>query len=198
MAVGKHLIRTGIFGGSFNPIHNAHIALARKIKQLAALDEVWFVVSPHNPLKDAEGLMPDDLRLQMVAEALKGEEGLAASDYEFHLPRPSYMLHTLQGMSRDYPEREFSLIIGADNWLCFDRWFGYKDILAGYNIYVYPRQGSKVDASAMPPNVELLNTGLYNLSSTQIRQMIKNGKPIDRLVPPCVVSRLGLLAGLKL
>ena len=184
------MIKTGIFGGSFNPIHNAHIALARKIKELAGLDEVWFVVSPHNPLKDADGLMPDDLRLQMVREALQGENGLVASDYEFRLPRPSYMLHTLQSMSRDYPDREFSLIIGADNWSCFNRWMGYKEILANYNIYVYPRKGSVVDASALPPNVKLLDTGLYNLSSTQIRQLIREGKTVAEFVPQCVSSRL--------
>ena len=88
-------MKTGIFGGSFNPIHNGHIALAKSIKQLAGLDEVWFVVSPHNPLKDADGLMPDEERLKMVEMALENEEGLLASDYEFRLPRPSFMANTL-------------------------------------------------------------------------------------------------------
>jgi len=87
-------MKIGIFGGSFNPVHNGHIALAGKIRELAELDEVWLVVSPHNPLKAADSLMPDEDRLNMVRLAVEGIEGLVASDYEFHLPQPSYMLHT--------------------------------------------------------------------------------------------------------
>lgn len=184
------MTRTGIFGGSFNPIHNAHIALARKIKNLAALDEVWFVVSPHNPLKNADRLMPDEMRLQMVRDALCHEDGLKASDYEFRLPRPSYMLNTLRSLDRDYPDRDFALIIGADNWLCFDRWFGYKEILDSYSIYVYPRDGAEIDKDALPENVELLDTGLFNISSTQVRKLLSEGKPIDEYVPKCVAKRL--------
>lgn len=176
----------GIFGGSFNPIHNGHIMLARKIKELAGLDEVWFVVSPHNPLKESDGLMPDEERLRLVEAALKDEPGLVASSYEFKLPRPSYMLHTLQCLSKDYPNDKFTLIIGADNWLCFDKWHGYKDIIAAYDIAVYPREGSTIDAATLPPNVTLVDTGLYNVSSTQIRGMVSKGEPIDGLVPECV------------
>lgn len=183
-------MKTGIFGGSFNPIHNGHIALAKSIKQLAGLDEVWFVVSPHNPLKDAEGLMPDEERLRMVEMALENEEGLLASDYEFRLPRPSFMANTLRSLSHDYPDREFTLIIGADNWLCFDKWREPDFILNNFRIAVYPRLGCEIDKNSLPDNVDFYDTGLHNVSSTQIRQLLKVGKPINGLVPDSIAAYL--------
>ena len=183
-------MKIGIFGGSFNPVHNGHIALASKIRELAKLDEVWFVVSPHNPLKNADSLMSDEDRLEMVRLAVEGIEGLVASDYEFHLPQPSYMLHTLQCLRKDYPEDSFSLVIGADNWACFDRWFGYKEIISGFQIIIYPRKGTDIDISLLPPSVKLLDIGLYNISSTEIRQKLMDRKSIDGLVPKCVADYL--------
>lgn len=183
-------MKIGIFGGSFNPVHNGHIALASKIRELAKLDEVWFVVSPHNPLKNADSLMSDEDRLEMVRLAVEGIEGLVASDYEFHLPQPSYMLHTLQCLRKDYPEDSFSLVIGADNWACFDRWFGYKEIISGFQIIIYPRKGTDIDISLLPPSVKLLDIRLYNISSTEIRQKLMDRKSIDGLVPKCVADYL--------
>mgnify|MGYP003547974148 FL=1 len=116
------MIKTGIYGGSFNPVHNGHIALAHELRQLAGLDEIWFVVSPQNPLKTQASLLNDRKRLDMTRRALEPYPELVASNYEFALPRPSYMWHTLQSLSARYPDREFTLIIGADNWACFDRW----------------------------------------------------------------------------
>ena len=110
---------TGIFGGSFNPIHNGHISLARQILYKGCLDEIWFVVSPQNPLKSSDSLADDAYRLSLVEAALAEESSLVASDYEFHMPRPSYMYDTLTSMQRDYPDREFILIIGGDNWTMF-------------------------------------------------------------------------------
>ncbi len=132
---------TGIFGGTFNPIHNGHVELARTLLQSAGLDEVWFVVSPQNPWKQNQTLLDDDLRLEMVGAALEGETKMTASDYELHLPRPSYMWHTLQALAKDYPEREFVLLIGGDNWDGFDRWYCYEEILNNHRIVVYPRAG---------------------------------------------------------
>ena len=181
-------IRTGIYGGSFNPIHNGHIAIADKILSLAGLDEVWFVVSPHNPLKQADGLLDDSKRLHMTRVALKGHARLAASDCEFALPRPSYMWNTLRHLSQEWPERVFTLLIGADNWMVFDRWAHHEDIIANYDIAIYPREGCTIDTAQLPPNVRLMETGLYNVSSTMVRDMIKRGEDVSALIPTSIVA----------
>lgn len=183
-----HKIRTGIYGGSFNPIHNGHIAIARKMTELAGLDEVWLMVSPQNPLKQSSGLLDEKLRLEMTRRALEPYPQLKASDYEFHLPRPSYMWHTLQSLSRDYPEREFTLLIGADNWAVFNRWYHADDIISNYPIAIYPRTGSPIDTRSLPPTVSLVDTGLYDVSSTEVRELIKNGGDPSALIPACIVE----------
>ena len=176
-------IKTGIYGGSFNPIHNGHIAIARKMIELAGLDEVWLMVSPQNPLKHSADLLDEQLRLDMTRIALEPYPQLKACDYEFHLPRPSYMWHTLQSLTRDYPEREFTLLIGADNWAVFDRWYHADDIIAHYPIAIYPRTGYPIDTARLPQTVKIFDTGLYDVSSTLVRQYINEGKDITRLIP---------------
>ena len=184
------MVRTGIYGGSFNPIHNGHIALARQMLNAGLMDEVWFVVSPLNPLKKAQSdLLSDELRLEMTRLALKQEQGMMAQDFEFHLPKPSYTWNTLQAMSAQYPDRQFILIIGADNWELFPRWYHYQDILEHYSLVVYPREGTTIDADSLPPNVKLLNAQLYKVSSTQVRQRIKQGKSVRNLIPPSIISK---------
>lgn len=187
MLNAQHTKRIGIFGGSFNPIHTGHIHLARQILQKASLDEVWFMVSPLNPFKkEATDLLDNSLRLQMVQKALEREYGLKASDYEFNLPKPSFTWSTLKHLSKDYPSCEFSLVIGADNWLAFNRWTKPEFILSNYNIIVYPRKGYAIDETSLPPQVKLVNTELYPVSSTEIRQRVKNGESIKGLVPACI------------
>ena len=137
------MIKTGIFGGSFNPIHNGHISLARQLKEKAGLDEVWLMVSPQNPMKQQADLLSDEIRLQMARMALEHETGIMASDYEMHLPKPSYTWITLQALSRDYPDRQFVLMIGGDNWAIFDRWYHANDILEHYQVVVYCQQLSR-------------------------------------------------------
>lgn len=179
--------KVGIYGGSFNPIHRGHIALARQMLRKAHLDEVWFLVSPLNPFKQASTeLLDDQTRLLLTRQALTDEPRLVASDYEFHLPRPSYSWDTLQALSRDYPEHEFVLVIGADNWLAFDRWYHAEDILDSYPIVIYPREGCPIDAATLPPTVQLVKTRLYNVSSTDIRRRIREGRPVRRLLPPAI------------
>ena len=168
------MIRTGIFGGSFNPIHNGHISLAQQLKEREGLDEVWLMVSPQNPLKHSDDLLDDEARLEMARKALEGVEGIIASDYEMHLPKPSYTWNTLQALSRDYPEREFVLMIGGDNWELFDKWYHADDIKKNYQIVVYTRTPG--------------DAGFIDISSTEIRQRIRNGRSIRKLVPPAVAS----------
>lgn len=183
-------IKTGIYGGSFNPIHNGHIALARHLLQEAELDEIWFVVSPQNPFKVQQQLLADDKRLLLVRKALAPYPQLVASDFEFSLPRPSYMWHTLQGMSAQWPDRELHLIIGADNWLCFDRWYHADDIRSTYPIIIYPRQGYDIVSSALPQGVRMVNTPLYNVSSTEIRADVAAGRDISSKVPSTILSEV--------
>lgn len=177
--------KVGIFGGSFNPIHTGHIALAKSLCEKAGLDEVWFMVSPMNPFKKtATDLLDDHLRLEMVEKALEKEPQLKACDYEFRLPKPSYTWHTLQAISQEFTDIEFTLLIGGDNWAAFDKWYHHEDILAHYPIVVYPRQGSSV--GKVPEGVTIVETPLLNISSTEIRQRIKEGKSIEGMVPESI------------
>lgn len=185
-------IPTGIFGGSFNPIHMGHIGLARDLLRLTDLREVWFMVSPLNPFKQQTGdLLADRLRFDMVRLALADEPGLVASDYEFGLPRPSYTWQTLAHLRSDYPDRLFSLIIGADNWLAFDRWAHPDDILSHHPVIVYPREGCPIDRTALPPRVTLVDTGLYPVSSTAVRRRVALGQSVDGMVPPAIAPMVG-------
>lgn len=182
-------MKVGIYGGSFNPIHNGHIKLAEIFLQEACLDEVWFMVSPQNPFKINDKLLEDTLRLQLVRKALNGKKGMVACDYEFRLPKPSYTWDTLQRLSADFPTYEFVLLIGGDNWQAFDKWYHAEDILANYHIAVYPRKSDETVEKfhTLPSdNVTLLNIPLINISSTDIRLRIKNGYTIKGLVPECI------------
>ena len=135
----------------------------------------------------AGSLLADEKRLLMAQTAVSGIPGVTATDYEFHLPRPSYMWNTLQSLSRDFPERDFTLLIGADNWAVFHRWYRADDIIAHYPIAIYPRTGYPIDTASLPPNVKLIDTGLYDISSTQVRELIARGGDITGLVPDSVV-----------
>lgn len=177
--------KVGIFGGSFNPIHTGHIALAKSLCQQAGLDEVWLMVSPMNPFKkEATDMLTDKLRLEMAEQAIADEPKLKACDYEFHMPKPSYTWHTLQALSQDFPHVSFTLLIGGDNWASFDKWFHHEDILNHYPIVVYPRKGCNI--GKVPSGVTIVETPLLNISSTEIRQRIKEGKSIHGMVPDCI------------
>ena len=173
------MIRTGIFGGSFNPIHNGHISLARQLRKKAGLDEVWLMVSPQNPLKATADLLDDESRMEMARLAVAGKKGIIASDYEMHLPKPSYTWNTLQALKQDYPDREFVLMIGGDNWTLFDKWYRADDIRNEFQIIVYPRRGSEGGIDGLE---------LIDISSTEIRERIKAGKGIKQLVPKAVAE----------
>ena len=139
-----------------------------------------------DPLKDVDGLAADDIRLQMAQEALENEPNMQASDFEFKLSRPSSMYHTLQALKDKYPHREFYLLIGADNWACFDKWYAHDEIVSNYNIVVYPRKGTDVNTQHLPDRVRVVKTELYDISSTQIREYVSKGQSFENLVPSCV------------
>jgi nicotinate-nucleotide adenylyltransferase len=168
--------KIGIFGGSFNPIHCGHIALAQAVQKQCGMDEVWLMVSPQNPLKQQADLLDDNLRLELAQKALEDVEGVCASDYEFHLPKPSYTWNTLQHLSEDYPDCEFFLLIGGDNWAHFERWRQWKDILRNYDVIVYPRD-------EYPGTIDV---PLLDVSSTEIRQKVRAGECISGLVPETI------------
>lgn len=181
----------GLFGGSFNPIHNGHVRLAKALLQEAGLDEVWFMVSPQNPFKQNQQLLDDNKRFRLVQIALKDEPHLKACDFEFNLPKPSYTWNTLQALQEAYPDDQFTILIGGDNWAAFDKWYRYEDILQRYPIVVYPREGSEVTGFEFQvPKIKIVKTPLINISSTQIRQRIQAGKSVRGLVPTGVAMVL--------
>ncbi len=180
----------GIFSGSFNPIHIGHLALANYLCEYGGLDEVWFMVTPHNPLKEESGLMDDKLRLKLVQLAIEGYSKFRASDFEFHLPRPSYTVHTLDALKQTYPQHTFHLVIGSDNWVLFPRWYESERILAENHILVYPRPGYPVETASLPQNVRMVSSPVFEISSTFIRQAMEEGKDVRYFLHPAVYAEL--------
>lgn len=180
------IIRTGIFGGTFDPIHIGHLALANYLCEYGELDELWLVLSPQNPFKRDRLLLDDALRLEMVRAAVAGYPSLQASDVEFHLPKPSYMVHTLSTLIAAHPDRRFTLVIGADNWVAFPRWYASDEILRLCDVIVYPRPGYDIDPATLPDNVRIVPTPLLEISSTFIRDSIRNGKDVRYFLHPAV------------
>lgn len=188
------MIRTGIFGGSFNPIHIGHLALANYLCEYTDLDEVWFVVSPQNPFKaNSSDLWDDDLRLELARLAVEDYPKFRACDIEFHLPRPSYMVNTLEALQANHPDREFVLVIGADNWISFPRWKDADKICSRHRLMVYPRPGCEIDASTLPEGVQLVHTPLLEVSSTFIRESLKQGKDVRYFVHPKVWKKISCI-----
>lgn len=180
----KNPIRTGIFGGTFNPIHLGHLALANYLCEENWVDELWFLITPQNPFKQEQALLDNHLRMKMVEAAIADYPRFKASDFEFTLPRPSYTVTTLQKLSETYPDREFVLIIGADNWAAFDKWKSPEEILRNHRILVYPRPGYEINPHELPAQVKAVNTPLLEISSTFIRESIASGKDIRYFLHP--------------
>lgn len=185
--------KIGIYSGSFNPVHIGHLALANYLCEFEGVDEVWFLVTPHNPLKEQGELMDDGLRLRLVQLAVEGYPRFRASDFEFHLPRPSYSIHTLEALRRSYPDTEFTLIIGSDNWLCFDRWFEAKRIVSEFGLLIYPRPGFEVDEAMLPPHVRMVHAPCIEVSSTFVRQALRQGKDVRFFLPAKVYDEVNML-----
>lgn len=176
-----------LFFGSFNPFHLGHQSLAEWIVNNYSFDELWFIVSPCNPLKEKADLIDENLRLKMLLGATKNNPKLKACDIEFNMPIPSYTIDTLRKLSSTFTQHTFSLLIGGDNALVFDKWKNYKELLDEYSVYVYPRTGSNYELVRHTyPSMKLIDSPIFDIASTQIRTAIKQQKDVSSLVHPFV------------
>lgn len=183
----------GIYGGSFNPVHKGHVELARSIVEQGLVDELWLLVSPVNPLKQTRvnEYAPYDDRLRMAELATKSVSGIRVSDFESKLPTPSYTHSTLTALAEAYPQHTFTLVVGADNWQSFDKWYRAEDILSQHHVLVYNRPG----CTPMPvgmieghANAEVVDTPLFDISSTELRHAIRCGEDTADWLAPEVVE----------
>ncbi|MDP4185323.1 MAG: nicotinate (nicotinamide) nucleotide adenylyltransferase [Bacteroidota bacterium] len=173
-------MKTGLYFGSFNPIHNGHLAIADYMIKSAGIDEIWFVVSPLNPLKDKEILISENERLELTRLAILDKPHFRICDIEFRLPRPSYTIDTLKKLKAENPNRDFVLIIGTDNLICFHHWKDYQRLLKEYEIVVYPRPGYDEYPEY---SVRIVNAPQMDISSTDIRQRIADNRDFSQLLP---------------
>ena len=178
----------GLYFGSFNPIHNGHLAIANHLLESTDLEEVWFVVSPQSPFKNEDTLLGNDYRYEMVLLAIENNKRLRACNIEFSLPKPSYTINTLKALHEKYPAKNFELIIGADNLETFDKWKNYEEIINNYRIYVYPRHGSDGGKFSTHPSVFWIDAPLLDFSSTAIRESIQMEKDVQQLLPSKVLK----------
>jgi len=179
--------KVGLYFGSFNPVHIGHLSLANYLIEHNIVDELWFVVSPCNPLKQHTELLDETIRLKMLQLAIAENEKLKISDIEFHMPVPSYTIDTLNVLTAQYPDCQFSLIIGSDNALLFDRWKNAQEIIARFPVLVYPRRGYDFEKVAhIYPQMQLLSSPFYDISSTEIRKNIVSEKDISSFLHPAV------------
>jgi len=169
-------------------VHTGHLIIANYMANFTALDEIWLVVSPHNPLKEKSGLANMYDRLEMARLATENADNLRVSDIEFTMPQPSYTVDTLAYLVEKYPERKFVLIMGADNLVSFKKWKNYEVLLNNYEIYVYPRPGADVSEWENHPAITFTDTPQMEISSTFIRKAIKEGKNVQFFLPDKVID----------
>jgi nicotinate-nucleotide adenylyltransferase len=178
-------MKIGLYFGTFNPIHVGHLIIANHMAEHSDLDQVWMVVTPHNPLKKKNTLLNDYHRLQMVHLATENFPKIKPSDIEFKLAQPNYTVNTLVHLQGKYPDHEFSLIMGEDNLKSFHKWKNYEAILEHHAIYVYPRISSEIENLTFKnhPKIHLIDAPVVEISSTFIRDNIKKGKNVQPLLP---------------
>jgi nicotinate-nucleotide adenylyltransferase len=175
-------MKVGLFFGSFNPIHTGHLIIANHVANYYA-DKIWFIVSPHNPLKKSSELLRAADRLELVKLAAENDNRFEVSNIEFNLPVPSYTINTLDALKKVHPQHEFYLIIGSDNWALLPKWRSSNEILESYNLLVYERPGFQVNTAQLSANTQLLKAPLIDISSSSIRKLIRENKSILYLVP---------------
>ena len=178
-------MKIGLYFGTFNPIHIGHLIIANHLAEYSGLDQIWMVVTPHNPLKNKHTLLDDYQRLQLVFLATEDYPKIKPSDIEFKLPQPNYTVNTLAHLQEKYPQHIFSLIMGEDNLKSLHKWKNHEIILQNHEIYVYPRISSDVATSIYKnhPKIHIVAAPIVEISSTFIRENIKNKKNVQPLLP---------------
>ena len=176
-------MKVGLFFGSFNPIHHGHLIIGQYMLDQAKLDEVWYVVSPQNPLKKGKDIMDANDRINMVRLAIKGNKNFKASDVEFEMPTPSYSAYTLRKLKEQHPDVEFTLIMGSDNLQHLEKWKDHEEILMNHEILCYFRDGFPGGEFAKNQKVRVMKGPMLNISATYIRGLVRMGRSIQYLVP---------------
>jgi len=178
-------LKVGLYFGSYNPIHIGHLAIANYIVEYNDIEQLWFVISPQNPHKKKENLLADYHRLELVERAFEGDDRFRASNIEFNLPKPSYTVDTLAYLHERYPDYSFVILMGSDNLENFHKWKNYEVILENYGIIVYPRQGFDKSKIQNHKNITVAEGApLMEISSTFIRNAVKEGKDVRHFMPP--------------
>lgn len=181
----------GLFFGSFNPIHVGHLIIAQYLLNETELEQVWMVVSPHNPLKEKSTLARDYDRLHLVQLATEDNPKIKASNIEFSLPKPSYTIDTLAHLSEKHPEHKYAIIMGGDNLISLPKWKNYHILIRDYPIFVYKRPKHDTDNIQYPNSrITILDAPLLDISSTKIRELIRQGKSVQYMVPEKVLDEL--------
>ena len=181
-------MKIGLFFGSFNPIHNGHVAIANYMVENGGIDQLWFVVSPQNPFKKVENLLSDNYRLAMVDRAIEGDQRFRSCNVEFNLPKPSYTIDTLTALRVEYPDHEFLIIMGADNFVQIKKWKKYEKLIGEYRFLIYPRPGFDLSMLDLKGNFTVVKSPLLEISSTSIRESISKNEDVSHLLPPGVVQ----------
>jgi nicotinate-nucleotide adenylyltransferase len=179
----------GLFFGSFNPIHMGHLIIANHIICNTSLEELWFVVSPQNPLKGRNTLLNENHRLNLLRTAIEGEHKLKASSVEFKLPKPSYTIDTLTYLTEKYLKHTFTIIMGSDSFQNITKWKNYQTLMSNYKIIIYKRPGFEI-TNKLNANIEIIDAPLLEISSTHIRKLIRENKSIRYLVPDNVKEEI--------
>lgn len=182
-------MNVGLYFGSFNPVHTGHLIIANHLANSPQLNEVWFIVSPHNPFKKSSSLLNEHHRFFMVQEAIDGEKRLKANKVEFGLPKPSYTIDTLTYLKEKYPNHNFHVIMGSDSFLNLPKWKNAELIASSYPLIIYKRPGFEI-SNPLNASITIADAPLIEISSTRIREMIRSGKSIRYLVPDVVKEEI--------